>query len=87
VRNKIEKLYEWLGFENDNTYGAGLARLLSWFTSFVIVVFVVARIGFGMADANNALLCRANSINDILLSPLYALGCNLAKDRFDVRLN
>lgn len=50
---------------------------------------VICGVGFlqGNQDANNPKDCRVFSVNDVILSPMYALGCNMGKDRFDIKLN
>lgn len=52
-------------------------------------IWILMLIGFitGYSQANNEKLCRATNIGEIILSPMYALGCNIGKDRFDQKLN
>lgn len=63
------------------------ARSNSWLIVILIYSFILFRIGVGMHDANKSDECKVHSINDIIISPAYAIGCNMAKDRFDLKLN
>ncbi len=60
---------------------------LSLLTWILIYGFCIGRIFYGMADANKESKCVIRSINDVILSPMYALGCNLAKNRWNKKLN
>ena len=81
MRKLIEKLFLKMGMDEMT------AEFFSWFAFIFLLIFICVRIGIGVHDANDPKECKAYSINDILLSPAYALGCNLAKDRFDLKLN
>ena len=63
------------------------AFALSMMATIIIYLAITVRVFIGMNEANDVGKCTASSINDVLLSPAYALGCNLAKDRFDIKLN
>lgn len=81
MRTRIENSLLKAGFSRID------AHMSSWLITIIFVLFLIIRIAIGMHDANDPSQCKANSINDILLLPAYALGCNLAKDRFDLKLN
>lgn len=81
MRKLIEKYFLYLGMDQEP------ATVFSWLSAIILIAFIVFRIGEGVHEANDVSRCKASSINDILLSPAYALGCNLAKNRFDIRLN
>jgi hypothetical protein len=81
VRRLLEKLFIWLGMVEE------VALIFSWFLAVGIVAFVMVRIGIGMSDANDKDKCVVHSIGDIMLSPAYAIGCNISKERFNIHLN
>lgn len=68
-------------------YGTKNFTEFAWATVVISLSFIAIRVGVGMYDANTFDKCRVNSISDLLLSPAYIVGCNLAKDRFDIKLN
>lgn len=83
---RFEKIYLRIGFPDNDVDGIP-AIFMAWITAFIVTGFIIFRIAIGIRDANIPTECKAESINDILLSPAYALGCNLAKKRFDLKLN
>lgn len=52
-----------------------------------IILYGASRLGYGIYNANDMSKCRVKSIGDVLIVPSYALGCQIGKDRFNVRLN
>lgn len=54
------------------------------------VVSILIIIGFfiaGSANANRPDKCRIHKISDFIITAPYAIGCNLFKDRFNLKLN
>ena len=82
---KIFKLWEKLFL----ALGAGevLADALNLFLTGVSAFFIIVWFLVGAMDANIASECRINKLADIVFTAPYALGCNLFKDRFDVKVN
>ncbi len=60
---------------------------LRWAYGIFLAFYIAIRLGLGIFQANDYGKCRIKSIADVIVTPMYALGCNLGKDRFDVRLN
>lgn len=61
-----------------------------YFIGFVFAIFIFySLISFclGIYHANIPEECKARSLFDIVKSPIYTVGCNLGKDRFDIKLN
>ena len=52
-----------------------------------VFLWVVGRFTFGAFNANNPRYCRMKSIGDFLIAPSYTIGCNIGKDRWDIRVN
>ena len=59
----------------------------SIFHGVILSCYILLRLSLGIHDANISYECRIQSIADIIITPMYAIGCNLGKDRFDIRLN
>ena len=55
--------------------------------AFLFLAYAVISFCTGIHDANNPEECKARSLFDIVKSPIYTVGCNLGKDRFDIKLN
>lgn len=53
----------------------------------LVIAWGVARFLFGMGLANDPEACRARSIGDVIIAPMYTVGCNIGKDRFNWSLN
>lgn len=53
----------------------------------IIFLFSLLSLVMGIEDANAPNECRVNSIFDVIKSPVYVIGCNLGKDRFDLKVN
>lgn len=81
MRKRIEKLLNWCGVDDV------ASEMFSWFIIIGIIGFIIARISFGMYEANDTGKCKAETIGDVILSPAYAIGCNISKKRFDFKLN
>ncbi len=81
MRKRLENYFKKIGIDDTGS------EMFSWLTVVIIFICFSCRVHLGVQDANNPAECKVHSINDILLSPAYALGCNLAKDRFDLKLN
>jgi len=73
----------------ENCYGE-LKRKPHEFIIFLFVCFiiwVVIRLSYGIQVANDPAHCRVRSIGDVIIAPMYTLGCNVGKDRFDIKVN
>ncbi len=81
MRKRIEKLFLWCGFDGE------LACAFSWLIALGLVFALGLQLAWGFWDADDEKKCRIYSIRDFVYTPGYALGCNLAKKRFDVKLN
>lgn len=66
--------------KSDNSPGG-----LMW--GFVLTFYIFLRLSAGISDANKPDKCRLQSIGDIIIAPMYTLGCNIGKDRFDIKVN
>jgi hypothetical protein len=63
---------------------------LDFFSIMIFTFWLLWAIGsflYGVDRANKPKECLVKSISDVLWSPMYALGCNLGKDRFEYNLN
>lgn len=63
------------------------AKFISFFTSLTIGILLVVQFCLGLAHANNPDKCNVKSIGDIIIAPTYAIGCNINKERFYIKLN
>ena len=52
-----------------------------------IIGWVIIRLSHGINVANDPAHCRVKSIGDVIIAPMYTLGCNIGKDRFDIKVN
>ncbi len=52
-----------------------------------IVTWGFGRFMFGLSVANDPDHCRMKSIGDFLIAPMYTIGCNIGKDRWDIKVN
>ena len=50
-------------------------------------LYIICRLGYGIEVANDPKHCRVKSIGDVIIAPMYTLGCNIGKDRFDIKVN
>ena len=55
--------------------------------SFALLLYMIIRLGSGISDANTSGKCVLRSIGDVMISPMYSIGCNLGKDRFEIKVN
>ena len=79
--NKTRKTVEGWGVPTDaSDIVAGYIVVIFW-------LYVIARVGYGLSDANEDTRCSIQSLSDVIVSPFYAIGCNLGKDRFLIKLN
>lgn len=53
----------------------------------LIILWALGRFIFGVVVANKDEFCRMKSIGDFLIAPSYTIGCNIGKDRWDVKVN
>ena len=72
--------------ENDCWRDSESRDMITWFAFIIVWVFVIGRTWYGIAYANDPKHCHVKSIGDVLVSPFYAIGCNIGKDRFDESL-
>lgn len=77
--NPIKKTYNFLEdcFE----------EVTAGFLTFFIFSWILYRLIFGIMNANSSSHCIVRSIGDIIIAPMYTLGCNIGKDRFEIRVN
>jgi hypothetical protein len=57
---------------------------------FIIIAAILwgcGRFFYGAANANDKEHCIVRSIGDVIIAPMYTIGCNVGKDRFEVRVN
>ena len=59
----------------------------SFFYTVLLVSYIIARFTMGIVDANNPNRCILRSIGEIVIAPVYTLGCNIGKDRFEIKVN
>lgn len=57
------------------------------FYGVVLACYIIARLGYGISEANNPNGCIVRSIGDVIIAPMYTLGCNIGKDRFEYKVN
>ena len=55
--------------------------------AFLFLAYAFVSFCTGIYHANKPEECKARSLFDIVKSPIYTVGCNLGKDRFDIKLN
>lgn len=53
----------------------------------IMSLYIIIRLGAGINHANDSKHCTARSIADVIVAPVYTIGCNLGKDRFEIKLN
>ncbi len=63
------------------------AAVATFFISLGIWGFIIVRTCIGLDNANKIEKCKVQSVGDVIIAPFYAIGCNIGKKRFDVRLN
>ena len=73
--NKRARSYEEVPHE--------FTSLLATFT----IIWGLLSFILGVAVADNPDYCRMKSIGDFMIAPAYAIGCNIGKDRWDIRVN
>ena len=49
--------------------------------------YIIIRLIIGYAHANKPDKCVVKNIGEVLIAPMYTLGCNVGKDRFNIKLN
>lgn len=79
--NLIEKFLIKIGIPKEPS------EVLAGFIYTIILLFISVQLCYGLYQANDKDKCKVSSIIDVVISPAYALGCNLNKDRFDIKLN
>ncbi len=62
-------------------------QYLSYIYELILVFYIAMRLTTGLHEANNPKGCILKSIGDVIITPMYALGCNIGKDRFEIRVN
>ncbi len=63
------------------------AWIFTVFTLLLLSIFIPIRVGQGLYDSNKEDECIVQSLGDIAIAPFYAIGCQLGKKRFKIRLN
>lgn len=53
----------------------------------LLSVYIFIKLILGLTHANIKSECLVRSIGDVMLAPVYTIGCNLGKDRFNIKLN
>lgn len=66
---------------SDSDYGSS-AEGLTVITCFLLYSWIIFRLGYGIDSANDSNKCVVKSIGDVIIAPVYTIGCNLGKDRF-----
>lgn len=74
--------YGYKKYNNDDGYAAAF-----FLYGMCLAFYIFVRLTYGLADANKPDKCKAKSIGDVIIAPMYTLGCNIGKDRFDIKLN
>lgn len=69
--------------EDESTCNYVFRHILGWVQIALIVSFFV----YGSFNANDSERCRVRKFADVVITFPYALGCNLFKDRYDIKLN
>lgn len=59
----------------------------STFYGVVLTIYMIVRLGMGISHANHPKKCKLHSIGDVIISPMYTIGCNIGKNRFDIKVN
>lgn len=79
-----KKLVIKFGMDKDDDLNTPMVAIV-----FMIIfyTYVVINLYSGYNDANAEPKCKVQNIGQILVSPIYAIGCNLGKNRFNKRLN
>lgn len=62
-------------------------ELLALLQGIFLSVYIIFRFSLGVYGANSSTECRVKSIGDVIITPMYTLGCNIGKDRFDIKVN
>lgn len=81
MRKIIKSFLLWFGLDEDG------ADILSWTVVIVLLLVMTVQFIFGISEANKENECKVSSFYDVLVSPAYATGCILNKDRFNIKLN
>lgn len=53
----------------------------------IFCLFLIMQLIVGIIEANDPKECKVNSVLDVIVVPMYALGCNLNKNRFEIKVN
>lgn len=69
--------------EDIDTTNYIMRHLLGFISLALILGFFI----HGSINANNPNKCKIRKISDFVITAPYAIGCNLFKDRFDLKLN
>lgn len=92
--NFYDKISALLGFEKEYKNDCGtqveeesvrmyLPIILTGLTIASIIAWFIA----GSINANKENKCIINNIAEFVITAPYAIGCNLFKNRFDIKLN
>jgi len=66
---------------------SGIGSIFGMFYGVFLSIYIVTRFSIGISSANDPKECILRSIGDVLVTPMYALGCNIGKDRFEIKVN
>lgn len=81
MRKFIEKSLSNAGMDREGS------EIISWFITVIIYGIMIACLGVGLSNSNDPKECRVTSIANTVLSFPYVLGCNLGKDRWNIKIN
>lgn len=79
--------YACTKFKDSTGYNSSEPHPLAITWGIVLLTYIVIRFGIGYQNANNDNDCIIRSVGDVIITPMYALGCNMGKDRFEIKLN
>lgn len=90
-----KKLFTILGFPTKTVISYGEPKEDGETVNYIFrhifgIVSIMLIVGFfihGSINANNPDKCKIHKISDFVITAPYAIGCNLFKDRFDLKLN
>lgn len=81
MRQFLYKRFRATGMDDEGS------TIFSWFLTVTIYCVMIGCFINGLDKANDPKECRVTSIANTVLSFPYALGCNVGKDRWNIKIN
>lgn len=72
--------------KTNGEYDEGVYITAGFIFAFIIL-WTGGRLAYGISVANDPQECRMRSIGDFIIAPMYTVGCNIGKDRWNIKVN